>query len=96
MKKILAAAAVAALVGAAGTANAADMYAPAGLKDTPYVAAPTWTGFYLGAHVGGAWGELKNNYNYTETYYDGSTGGYADGWKDTNSGVFGGGTVGYN
>ena len=97
MKKILAAAAVAALVGAAGTANAADMYAPAGLKDTPYVAAPTWTGFYLGAHVGGAWSELKNNYNYNQVdVYGSGTWGYADGWKNTDSGVFGGGTVGYN
>jgi opacity protein-like surface antigen len=98
MKKTLAVAAVAAFAGVAGAANAADMYSPAGggLKDTPYVAASTWTGFYLGAHVGGAWSELKNNYNYTETYYDSSTWGYTDSWKNTDSGVFGGGTVGYN
>jgi opacity protein-like surface antigen len=82
----------------AAQVNAADLYAGNGLKDRPvYDPAPTWTGFYLGAHVGGAWGELKNNYNYKETYLDGSSPwGYADGWKNTNDGVFGGGTVGYN
>ena len=98
MKKTLAVAVVAAFAGVAGAANAADMYSPAGggLKDTPYVAASTWTGFYLGAHVGGAWADLKNNYNYNETYWDSSTWGYSDGWKNTDTAVFGGGTVGYN
>jgi outer membrane immunogenic protein len=38
-------------------ANAADLGAPAGggFKDAPYVSAPTWTGFYAGAHGGYAW-----------------------------------------
>ncbi len=61
MKKILAVAAVAAFAGVAGAANAADMYAPSrgGLKDTYVAPVTTWTGFYLGAHVGGAWGDLE-------------------------------------
>ena len=58
MKKTLAAAAVA-LVGAAGAANAADMYA-GGMKDAAFVPPPLWTGFYIGAHVGGAWADLDN------------------------------------
>ena len=59
MKKILAAATFAVL-GVAGAANAADMYSHGSLKDVPYVAAaPTWTGFYVGAHVGGAWADLR-------------------------------------
>ncbi len=92
MKKTLAAATVAALVGVAGAANAADLYKGGSLKDAPaFVPPPTWTGFYIGAHVGGAWGELQNNYTY-DPYW-----GYAaDSWKTTNDGVFGGGTLGYN
>ncbi len=54
MKKTLAAATVAALVGVAGAANAADIYSPTSLKDGPVFAAPeTWTGFYLGLGAGG-------------------------------------------
>jgi len=37
-------------------ANAADVYTPGGLKDTPYVApAPTWTGFIVGIGAVGAY-----------------------------------------
>ena len=94
MKKTLAAATVALLAGVAGVANAADMYSPSGgsLKDVPaYVPPPTWTGFYVGAHVGGAWADLSNHdvdgYTFNGPNY---------GWSNNNSGVFGGGTVGYN
>ncbi|MGA9264960.1 MAG: porin family protein, partial [Rhodomicrobium sp.] len=60
MKMTLAAATVAALVGVAGAANAADLY-KGSTKDVPvYVPPPTWTGFYIGAHVGGAWADIKN------------------------------------
>jgi hypothetical protein len=49
-------------VAALSSANAADMYvAPAasgGYKDGPAYVAP-WTGFYLGGHVGAAWGQLE-------------------------------------
>jgi outer membrane immunogenic protein len=92
MKKTLAAVTIAALVGVAGAASAADLYKGGSLKDAPvFVPPPTWTGFYLGGHVGGAWGELKNNYAYDPAYY------YTpDAWKITNDGVFGGGTLGYN
>ena len=92
MKKTLAAATVAALVGVAGAANAADLYKGGSLKDAPaYVPPPTWTGFYIGGHVGGAWGDLKNTWNdYTVAGVSTAS------WSHNNDGVFGGGTVGYN
>ena len=49
-----------ALVACTSLANAADLGGPYGdsLKDDPYVAAaPSWTGLYVGAHVGYGWGE---------------------------------------
>jgi hypothetical protein len=39
---------------ALASANASD-FGYGGYKDVP---GPIWTGFYLGAHVGGAWGDL--------------------------------------
>ncbi len=64
MKNILAAATIAALAGASGAANAADIYSPAaGLKDTPYVVAPSWTGFYAGANVGGGFSDLRSTFD---------------------------------
>ena len=88
MKNTLAAATVAVL-GMAGAANAADMYsAPAGLKDVPYVAVPSWTGFYIGAHVGGAFSDLKTD--------SGSPYWRAGQWSNNADGVVGGGQLGYN
>ena len=91
MKKTLAAATIAALVGVAGAANAADLY-KGSTKDVPvYVPPPTWTGFYIGAHVGGFWADIKNH------DLDGFMRHGTDwGWNNNNDGVFGGGTVGYN
>ncbi len=66
MKKTLAAATVAALVGVAGAANAADMYSPTSLKDGPVFAAdPSWTGFYLGVGAGGGFvnNDIKGSVN---------------------------------
>ncbi len=40
-------------LGAAGTATAADMAVKA--RPAPIAPAFSWTGFYIGAHVGGAW-----------------------------------------
>lgn len=99
MKKTLAAATVAALVGVAGAANAADLY-HGGLKDgaPAYVPPPTWTGFYIGAHVGGFWADIKNNdggFQDYHTYWDYPNRVVAS-WNNNNDGVFGGGTVGYN
>jgi opacity protein-like surface antigen len=89
MKKTLAAAAVV-LAGAAGAANAADMYA-GGMKDVGFVPPPLWTGLYIGAHVGGAWADLQT------TDRDGIWAPYAGySWNDSASGVIGGGQIGYN
>jgi opacity protein-like surface antigen len=107
MKKTLAAATIAALVGVAGAASAADLYKGGSMKDAPvFVPPPTWTGFYLGAHVGGAWGDNKNGVDgrYDRGVKDAqdptivvlSSGTYSDGWKNTNDAIFGGGTLGYN
>jgi outer membrane immunogenic protein len=53
MQKTLAVATVAAIVGFAGAANAADVYSRGGLKDGPaYVAETSWTGFHVGLGVG--------------------------------------------
>ena len=92
MKKTLAAATVAALVGVAGAANAADLYKGSTKDVVPaYVPPPTWTGFYIGAHVGGVWADIKDR------DIDGFiTPGLAQRFNNNNSGVFGGGTVGYN
>lgn len=48
------------LIGAAASASAADVYEPAGsYKDAPapYYPAITWTGFYVGGHLGGTFGD---------------------------------------
>ncbi len=43
-------------------AKAADIYSNGGgSKDAVYVAAPTWQGFYFGAHAGGAWSNFDNH-----------------------------------
>ena len=59
MQKTLVAATLAAFVGVAGAANAADIYAPGGYKDVPVVVPPAWTGFYVGGSVGRAWNDIK-------------------------------------
>ncbi len=63
----------------AAQADAADIYAPAvgGYRDIPVVAPVlSWSGFYAGAHVGGAWANLSttdldsywyNSYSYGAT-----------------------------
>ena len=72
-----------ALVLAAASANAADIYRPdagGGYKDGPaYVPVNTWTGFYIGANGGYGW---NANHNSGDTV--------------DPSGGFGGGQIGYN
>jgi outer membrane immunogenic protein len=90
MQKTLVAATLAALVGVAGAANAADIYAPSasGYKDV-VVVAPTWTGFYLGGHVGAGFSDAKfqDGYMGQPLYNNGTL---------SNDGVFGGAQLGYN
>jgi outer membrane immunogenic protein len=53
--------AIAALLGIAGTASAADMSRPMPVKAPAYVAPYyNWTGFYAGINGGGGWGSTGN------------------------------------
>ncbi|MGQ0684442.1 outer membrane protein [Bradyrhizobium sp.] len=62
MKKILLAAVAVAALAAAMPAAAADLGARYNYNKAPSYAAPiwTWTGFYVGAHLGGAFGNDNN------------------------------------
>jgi outer membrane immunogenic protein len=72
-----------ALLAASSAAFAADLAAPA---PAPIIM-PTynWTGFYIGANLGGAWASGTLTDNLTGASFTGN-----------HSGVIGGGTVGYN
>ena len=89
MKKLSFATITAAAVVAASSAFAADLPAP--VYKAPVAAPPpvySWTGFYIGGNVGGAW---VGNDNVTDTALGLNFGG------NNNDGVFiGGGTVGVN
>jgi outer membrane immunogenic protein len=67
-----------------GGAGAADLYTGGSFKDPVYI--PTWTGFYLGGHVGAAWGELDVK------DFDEVPGKF----KSTPTDAFGGVQFGYN
>src|SRR3974390_2087038 len=62
-------------------AQAADML----VKAPPPPPPPSWTGWYIGANVGAAWQNMKDNSSYGSrvTHLDGST-------------FIGGGQIGYN
>src|SRR5271166_3433873 len=91
MKRLLlASAAVAAL---AAPAFAADLPVAYPTKAPAYVAAYNWTGFYVGVNLGGAWARNTN----TDTFFNAA--GVPVGINSsssTNSGVIGGGQIGYN
>lgn len=78
-----------------GAASAADLGA------RPYTKAPAyiepifnWSGFYVGGHIGGAWtNEGWINTANTTAFGDLNPG---QGFRQRNSGVFGGGQIGYN
>ena len=74
-----------------GGAWAADLYGGPGLKDAPYIAAPAlWQGFYVGGHVGGAWGgpDVSDTFVYVgDPTFNGGLNG---------AGFTGGGQAGYN
>ncbi len=79
------------------SANAADIFtgpASGGYKDGPAYAEVNWSGFYVGANIGGAWG----NDAITDVLGDWSpvigTANY--GFNNSASGVFGGAQLGYN
>jgi outer membrane immunogenic protein len=71
---------VAALV----SANAADLAVKAPVYKAPPIPVFSWTGFYIGAQGGGAWGDSVQSYNAGTTARYNTSGGEA------------GGTIGYN
>ena len=58
MKRLILTIASASLL-SCGLANAADL--PVKARPLPPPPVFSWTGFYIGAHVGGAWGTTESN-----------------------------------
>jgi outer membrane immunogenic protein len=85
-KYLLAGIAAGAFCGA--PAFAADMPLPAPAAPPPAVY--SWTGFYVGGHIGGAWATDK------VTVVDNNPLDTTHGFSQDPSGVFGGGQLGYN
>jgi outer membrane immunogenic protein len=84
MDRIFSTAVVLALVGAAGSANGADMSRPS--VAPPYIVpAYNWTGIYFGGNIGGAWAHTTLNDSFT---------GFQIG--NSASGVVGGSQLGFN
>jgi opacity protein-like surface antigen len=87
------------LIGAAASANAADVYSRGGsLKDAgpaPYMPAISWTGFYVGAHLGSTLddtfelsdGGLSVDFDVDENFLAGIHIGYN--WQKASNLVFG-------
>lgn len=88
MKKILAAATLLAM--ASGSAWAADL-GPRYTKAPVYAPAFSWTGFYVGGHVGGGWSEGD-----ATATVSGFGPFDVPGLGQDGSGVVGGGQIGYN
>jgi opacity protein-like surface antigen len=74
-----------ALLAASSTAFAADLVRPAPAPAPFVMPVYNWTGFYIGANLGGAWANGTLTDNLTGASFSG-----------THSGVLGGGTLGYN
>jgi outer membrane immunogenic protein len=71
-------------------ASAADLpYKAPRVAPVPYVVPFTWTGFYIGAHVGGAWGTKE----WTNTLAGAR---FVDDWQHNINGYLGGLQVGAN
>jgi outer membrane immunogenic protein len=80
------------LIGLPGIAAAADLSTPPAYKAPAIAPAPyyNWNGFYIGANIGGGFGDL--NYGNTIT----ATGVALAGNSANVAGVVGGGQIGYN
>jgi outer membrane immunogenic protein len=94
-------AAASALLGA-GAASAADIYTGApggGFKDEPVYAVNSWSGFYFGTNGGGAWTSHNGSLGVTATVAAAGpipSASASANAKDSPSGAFGGGQIGYN
>src|SRR5438128_88628 len=97
MKKLLLGTVSALAMAAASSAGAADLTARPAYKAPPPIAAPvpfTWTGFYVGGHLGGAWGTKE--WDFTTFQEPGSGPEFVDIPDSfTVNGFLGGGQVGY-
>jgi outer membrane immunogenic protein len=95
MRKLLLAGTAVAVVMAAGSAGAADLSRPV-YKAPPPIPVFSWTGWYVGVHVGGAWGTKEWS---DPTVFDGFT---TFNFPDTTinnygvNGFLGGVQIGYN
>src|SRR5262249_1405267 len=88
MRKIgLALAATTCLSFAVSIASAADLRPAYKAPPPPPPPVFTWTGFYIGAHLGGTWGSKEYTFNGVGLFGDNS---------QTTSGFLGGAQVGYN
>ena len=83
------------IVVAAATGVALSPNAEAAPKQTSAAPVWSWTGFYVGAHLGGAWQEGRTE-GRTQGSYVGDTAWFPFGNKTTPSGFIGGGQIGYN
>src|ERR1700688_383417 len=83
-----------ALLAMAGTAAAADLSIRAAVVARPMVSLYDWSGFYIGAHVGGGWGHDR----YTDVTNTSTFGGAVPGntFSQNSSGFIGGGQFGFN
>jgi outer membrane immunogenic protein len=90
-KYLLSAALVAAMAGPAFAADLPSIKAP---PPAPVYIPPafTWTGFYIGADIGGVWTNLSDN----DYWNAGLFNNYYNHIGRNNSGVFGGGHIGAN
>ncbi len=103
MKKLLLSATAIALAATASVALAADLPSrkEAPVYTPPPPPPPMWTGFYVGANIGGGWKSNNGNTNTFVPYTDTVLGGVfllpGGGSTSNNSGgVVGGGQIGYN
>jgi outer membrane immunogenic protein len=100
MRKLLLAGTAIAVVMAANSAGAADLSRPVYKAPPPPIPVFSWTGWYVGVHVGGAWG-TKEWSDPIFTEFDGFT-TFVDSFPDltTNNygvnGFLGGVQIGYN
>ena len=75
-------------------AMGADLGPPVPMKASPAPIAPgfSWTGFYIGANLGGSWANVPESFNVPPVF--GATFNLTN--KATSTSIIGGGQVGYN